>query len=42
MLNVNLVGCALSSAAFLRTTVQRYGDFLILPNFTLQSYVKRI
>ena len=28
--------------AFLRTTVQRYGNFLILPNFTLQSYVKRI
>ena len=28
--------------AFLRTTLQRYGNFLILPNFTLQSYVKRI
>ena len=28
--------------AFLRTTMQRYGNFLILPNFTLQSYVKRI
>ena len=28
--------------AFLRTTMQRYGNFLILPNFTLQSYVKQI
>ena len=27
---------------FFETALQRYGNFLILPNFTLQSYVKRI
>ena len=27
---------------FFETALQRYGNFLILPNFTLQSYVKQI
>jgi len=27
---------------FFETALQRYGNFLILPNFTLQSYVKQL